>query len=199
MKSIDDYKRIFANYGGIMRTKELQKEKILYRTLQKLIEQEYVEKVRFGYYQWKDLDNYSEVGLIVRLFPDAIFCRETALRYYGYSDRIPAEWHLAVNKDSGKSRFKIDYPYVKPHFIEPDYLEIGLTTGEIDGYKVRIYDKERAICDCFRYRNKMDREIFNKAIQNYVFDSRKNIPRLLEYAEALKVKRIAKELIGVWL
>ena len=199
MKRADEYKKIFERYGGMMRTKDLQKEKIQYRTLQRLIDQEVVEKVRYGYYQWINPEDFSEVGTVIRLFPDAVFCMETALRYYEYSDRTPAEWHLAVSKDSGKSRFKIDYPFVKPHYMEPSWLEVGLTSGTMDGHKIRIYDKDRVICDCLRYRNKMDKEIFNKAVQRYIADPEKNIPHLLEYAEVLRVKRIVKELIGVWL
>ena len=81
--------------------------------------------------------------------------------------------------------------------MEPAVLEIGLTTGEIDGHCVRIYDKDRVICDCLRYRNKMDKEIFNKAIQGYISDTSKSIPRLMEYAAPLRVKKIAKDLISV--
>lgn len=76
---------------------------------------------------------------------------------------------------------------------------LGLTEGQIDGYEVRIYDKERMICDCLRYRNKMDKEIFNKTIRNYIRDPEKNIPKLLEYADRLRVKKLAKDLMGVWL
>lgn len=159
----------------------------------------HMEKVRYGYYQWVDPDDFSEVGTVSRLFPDGIFCMDTALRYYRYSDRTPEQWHLAVSKDSGKSRFHIDYPFVKPYFLEPAVLELGSTKGNMDGHDVRIYDKDRVICDCLRYRNKMDKEIFNKAIQNYINDPGKSISNLLEYAEPLRVKRIAKDLIGVWL
>ena len=196
---IEKYKNIFDKYGGMMRTKQLQEEGILYRLLQKLIEQDCVEKVRYGYYQWVDNDDFSEVSMVVRLYPDAVLCMDTALRHYGYSDRTPGEWHLAVSKDSGKSRFRIDYPFVKPYYVEPSILELGLIDGEIDGHKVRIYDKERVICDCLRYRNKMDKEIFNKAIRAYIADSSKSVPKLLEYAEMLRVKKIVKDLIGVWL
>ncbi len=199
MKDIEEYKKIFDAYGGMMRTKQLQAENVLYRLLQKLIRQGCVEKVRYGYYQWANRNDFSEVGTVIRLFPDAILCMDTALRHYGYSDRTPADWHLAVSKDSGKSRFKIDYPFVKPYYVEPSFLELGLTTGEIDGHKVRIYDKDRLICDCLRYRNKMDRETFNKAIQKYIADPGKSVPKLLEYAEALRVKKTVKDLIGVWL
>lgn len=196
---VQRYKQIFEHYGGMMRTKELEQEKIYYHNIQQLMEAGHMEKVRYGYYQWVDPDDFSEVGTVSRLFPDGIFCMDTALRYYRYSDRTPEQWHLAVSKDSGKSRFHIDYPFVKPYFLEPAVLELGSTKGNMDGHDVRIYDKDRVICDCLRYRNKMDKEIFNKAIQNYINDPGKSISNLLEYAEPLRVKRIAKDLIGVWL
>ena len=199
MWDVQYYKRIFDRYGGMMRTTQLAEEKVFYPLREKLIADGYVEKVRRGYYQWVNPEDFSEAGTVIRLFPDAILCMDTALRYYGYSDRTPGDWHLAVSKDSGKSRFNIDYPFVKPYYVEPTVLELGLTTGNIDGHEIRIYDKDRAICDCLRYRNKMDKEIFNKAIQKYITDPEKSIPKLLEYAEPLRVKKIAKDLIGVWL
>ena len=175
MKSIDYYQKIFDRYDGVMRTKQLDAEHVFHVVRQQLIADGHIEKVRHGYYQWVDHEDFSEVGTVMRLFPDAILCMNTALRYYGYSDRTPSCWHLAVSKDSGKSRFKIDYPFVKAYYVEPAILEMGMTEGAIDGHIVRIYDRDRVICDCLRYRNKMDKEIFNKAIQNYISDPEKSI------------------------
>ena len=199
MHDVQYYKSIFDKYGGMMRTTQLAEEKIFYPQREKLIADGYVEKIRRGYYQWIDPDDFSEVRTVIHLFPDAILCMDTALRYYGYSDRTPSNWHLAVSKDSGKSRFKIDYPFVKPYYVEPAVLELGLITGTMDGHAIRIYDKERLICDCLRYRKKMDKEIFNKAIRKYITDPKKSIPKLMEYAGPLRVKKLAKDLIGVWL
>lgn len=199
MCDIQHYREIFDRYGGMMRTTQLAQEKVFYAQRQQLIMDGYIEKIRRGYYQWIDPDDFSETGLIIRLFPDAILCMDTALRYYGYSDRTPGQWHLAISKDSGKSRFNIDYPFVKPYYVEPAVLELGLTQGNIDGHKIRIYDKDRLICDCLRYRNKMDKEIFNKAIQNYIADPEKCIPKLMAYSGSLRVKKLVKDLIGVWL
>ena len=182
-----------------MRATQLAEEKIFYPQREKLIADGYVEKIRRGYYQWINPDDFSEVGTVIRLFPDAILCMDTALRYYCYSDRTSSNWHLAVSKDSGKSRFKIDYPFVKPYYVEPAVLELGLITGTMDGHAIRIYDKERLICDCLRYRNKMDKEVFNKAIRKYITDPKNSIPKLMEYAGPLRVKKLAKDLIGVWL
>ncbi len=52
-----------------------------------------------------------------------------------------------------------------------------------------------SFCDVLRNRNKMDREIFNKAVQGYVKDTKKNIPNLLEYAKVLHVQTILQAAI----
>lgn len=195
----DKLKKIFAAHNGIMRTCELHKERLFYNDIQALIERGIIEKVRYGYYQLIEDENMSEAATVSRLFPDAIMCMDTALFYYRFSDRTPLAWHLAVSKDSGKSRFNIDYPFIKPYYIEPSILDIGAIYGEMDGNPVRIYDKERTICDCLRYMGKMDRELFNKAIQSYVVDSKRNIPLLTEYAKKLRVMQKVKTIIGVWM
>ena len=199
MRDVNTAKEIFERYDGMMKTSELSKEKIYYADIAWLIQSGAVEKVRHGYYQWIDPDNKSEAATVIRLFPDGILCMDTALRHYGYSDRTPAEWHIAVSKYSNRTRFKLDYPFVKPYYVAPDVLEIGLCEQEIDGNKVRMYDKERVICDCLRYRNKIDREIFNKAIQAYVRDSSKNIPKLMEYALPLRCATLIDNIIGIWI
>lgn len=182
-----------------MRTCELSAAKIYYHDIQRLINSGTIEKVRYGYYQWLDSENGSEVPTVTRLFPDAILCMDTALRYHGYSDRTPAAWCLAVSKDSGKSRFNIDYPFVKPYYVEPELLTLGEMSGEIDGFTVKLYDKERCICDCLRHMKKMDKELFNKAIQGYINDPTKKISALLIYAKKLRCEKKVKDLIGVWL
>ena len=182
-----------------MRTAELRVAKIYYHDIQKLLADGVIEKIKRGYYHLIDENNGSETNIINRLFPDAVICMNTALFYYGYSDRTPAEWHLAVDKDISKYRVKIDYPFIKAYFLESSLLSLGVTEGRIDSNIVRIYDRDRTICDCLRYMGKMDKEIFNKAIQGYVKDPKKNIPNLMKYAEPLRVQKKVKDLIGVWL
>ena len=182
-----------------MTTAQLNSEKVYYRDIQKLLEEGLVEKVKRGYYHWLDDSGESEVVIINKLFPDAILCMETALFYYGYSDRNPAEWSFAIDKNVSKRRTKIDYPFIKAYRVESELVTLGETEGEIDFHKVRIYDRDRTICDVLRNMNKMDKEIFNKAVQGYVKDAKKNIPNLMEYAKVLRVQKKVKELIGVWL
>lgn len=191
--------KIFLNYNFTMTTAQLNKEKLYYRDIQRMLDEGLIEKVKRGYYHWIEDYGTSEVALINSLFPDAVFCMETALFFYKYSDRNPAEWNITVDKNTSRQRTNIDYPFIKAYRVEPALLHLGETDGIIEFTKVRIYDRDRTICDVLRNMSKMDKEIFNKAIQRYVNEPQKNIPNLMEYAKALRVQKKVNDLIGVWL
>lgn len=119
--------------------------------------------------------------------------------YTKYSDRTPAEWHITIDKNTSRQRTQVEHPFIKAYRVESKLLTLGETNGEIDSQKVRIYDRDRTICDVLRNMNKMDKEIFNKAIQGYVKDPKKNIPNLVQYAKALRVQKRVNDIIEVWL
>lgn len=198
-KDIKVLKKIFSNYNCVMTTAQLNAETLYYRDIQRMLDEGLIEKIKRGYYHWIEDDGKSEVVIINTLFPDAVLCMDTALFYYRYSDRNPAEWHIAIDKNASRQRTKIDYPFVKAYRTEATLLPVGETKGEMDFIEVRIYDRDRTICDVLRNMNKMDKEIFNKAIQNYVRDPKKNIPNLMQYAKELRIQKRVKDLIGVWL
>lgn len=197
--NIKNVRELFNRHHYIMTTAELLEAQLYYADIKQLLDDGLIERVRRGYYHWIEDQGESEVVIINRLFPDAVLCMETALFYYKYSDRNPAEWCFAIDRNVSKLRTNIDYPFIRAYRIESELVTLGETTGEIDFIKVRIYDRDRTICDVLKNMSKMDKEIFNKAIQGYVKDPKKNIPNLMTYAKKLHVQKKVKELIGVWL
>lgn len=198
-KAINAVRKIFSKHDNIMTTAQLDSYRIYYADIQQLLNEGFIEKIKRGYYHWTETYGEQEIKIINRLFPDAVLCMETALFYYQYSDRNPAEWNITIDKNVSRSRTNIDYPFVKAYRVEPALVPIGEAKGSINFVDVRIYDRDRTICDVLRNMNKMDKEIFNKAIQGYVKDPKKNIPNLMEYAKVLRMQKRVKELIGVWL
>ena len=190
---------IFEAYGGVMKTSELKANGIYYRTIQKLIEEGNIEQIRRGYYQYLDEKSFTDIPIIVKLFPEGVLCMESALDYYGYIERSFSAWHIAVSDKTRRDRFKIAYPFIKPHFIKPEKYPIGIVDGEIANIKIKVYDRERTICDCLLHKNKMDLEVFNSAIKNYLKDPKKNAARLGEYAPSLHVEKKVREVINIWL
>lgn len=194
-----EIEELFDKYGGVMRTSELITAGIYYKKIQALISEGKIEQVRRGYYQYIGDKYCSDIPTIATLFPDAVICMESALDYYGYTDRTPTAWHLAVDSRSTRTRFYIEYPKVKPHFIKEERYSTGIEYGEIDGIEVKVYNREKTICDLLLHQNKVDREIFNIAIQRYLKDPEKKESRLMTYAKILRVERKVREVLGVWL
>jgi predicted transcriptional regulator of viral defense system len=184
--------------GGIVKREQLSSLGIDYRRILDYVRSGDLVRIKNGYYTNR-MDRFSEEELIAKLFPDALLCMESALYVYGYILEKPYGWNLAVDKNTSKSRFHMDYPKVIPYYTEPESLLIGASHIEIAGYTFQIYDKERVICDCLKYENKMDRDTFKNAIQSYIRDTDKDISLLLEYAKERKVVKKVRSMMGVWL
>ncbi len=191
--------QLFCANGGILRTEQLTSAGVYYRKLQALLKSGEIAPITRGFYQLESEQKFSDLPLLLAMFPDGILCMESALMLYGYTERTPAEWHIAVDHKTARKRFAIDYPFVKPHFITSDKFPIGISTSEADGCQVQVYDRERTICDVLYHKNKLDAEVFHFAIQSYVKDSQKNPANLIPYAKQLRVEGKVREVLGVWL
>lgn len=189
----------FQKHNGVMKTSELNNIGLNSRSISKLLNEKKIVKLKKGIYQLSsDIDTPEEV-IISKLFPKAVIYLNSALFYYGYTDRIPSSWQIAVDKDVAKSQFNISYPIITPFYIEKKFMDVGVAEYNIDSVKIKIMDRDRTICDILRYENKIDKEVFNKAIQNYIKDKEKNIRKLMEYAKILRVMKKVRIYIGVWL
>ncbi len=191
--------KAFANNNGVLKTSQLSTFKIDSRGIKRLIADGAIEKIKTGYYRLISDNDTGEAAIIARLFPDGVLWLNTALFYYGYSDRTPMQWDIIISKNASRSRFKIDYPHVNPFFVASERLSYGVTTIELEGCTINIFDRDRLICECLKYESDMDKETFNKAIQAYLADPKKNIKNLLAYSKRRKAIKRVHDVIGVWL
>lgn len=193
-----DIYQAFKYNGGILRTSELNELGLDSRQINKLIEKGDIVRIKRGFYELSG-NTYPEEVVIARLFPNAVIFLESALMIYGYTDRIPSSWQIAVDRDSEKLQYQIDYPIIDIFYMEPKLLDVGIDIMQIEGVDVKIFDRDRTICDILRYENKIEREVFSNAIQRYVKDPSKSIKKLLQYSEVLNLKNKVQTYIGVWL
>lgn len=198
MIDTESVKTEFVKNRGILETSDLNDLGFSSRQIKKMVEEGTLHKIKYGFYEWEDYNPREEV-IIAKLFPESVIFLESALMYYGYIDRIPSEWQIAVDRNNKTTKYNIEYPFIKPYFIETKFIRIGLNQIEVDGVLINIYDRDRTICDTLRYQNKLDSEVFTNAIIHYVEDPKKNVRRLFEYAEKFNITNKVQTYIGVWL
>ncbi|SDB44490.1 Transcriptional regulator, AbiEi antitoxin, Type IV TA system [Pseudobutyrivibrio sp. YE44] len=190
---------LVENNEGLVKASDIDALGVDYRRVLKFVEEGYLIRVKSGYYTTKYYE-CDEDQWIRKLFgEDGILTMESALYVYGYLKDRPYKWSIAINKNTSKSRFNIDYPIVVPYYTEPEVLEIGVTEADFAGGKMKIYTKERLICDFLKYQEKVDREDFKKGVWAYIMDEDKDVAKLMEYAKERKVLKKVQTMIGVWL
>ncbi len=199
----EKYRRLAdsVNSHELVRTSKLKAIKLHYHEIVELIGNGYLEKIRHGYYRLikASEDEPSEAQTIGALYPDGVVCMHTALFYFGYSERTPLAWDIAIDRNTSKARFHIDYPFVKPYFMSASHLAYGVIEADYDGCKLKIFDRDRLVCECIRNENKIDKETYNAAIRAYVNDPKKSISNLIEHARKRGIQNKVKDRIGVWL
>lgn len=199
MKKLDIAKSIIKSNGGIVKTAILNEVGIQNSEIKKMCENGDIERVKHGYYQIADSMEISEEKMIATFLQEGIVCMESALFFYGYSDKTPLVWTIAVPRNISRAKTKINNLAYKLYFVQDDKLAIGKAEGIFNGIELPVYDRERTICDCFKYKSKMDNEMFNKAINAYVADENKNLGNLSKYAKEMRVYKKVAELMEVML
>lgn len=192
-------KQVIIEKGGIAKTSDFVAAGIPAVDIVNLCNTGYLERIRHGYYQLADGNTSSEEQLIAILIPKAIICVESALFHYGYSDFAPRKWSIAVPRSMSRTKLDIDVLELQTYYVQSEIYELGKTTADFNGVMLPVYDRERTICDCFKYRSRLDNEIFNKALNAYVNDSKKDLRNLSEYAKKLRVHKKVTELMEVLL
>lgn len=192
-------KQVIIEKSGIAKTSDFVVAGIPAVDIVNLCNTGYLERIRHGYYQLADGNTSSEEQLIATLIPKAIICVESALFHYGYSDFAPRKWSIAVPRSISRTKLDIDALTLQTYYVQSEIYELGKTTADFNGVVLPIYDRERTICDCFKYRSRLDHEIFSKALNAYAKDEKKNLQNLSIYAKKLRVYKKVNELMSVLL
>lgn len=123
---------------------------------------------------------------IDKLVPNGILCSFSAWSAYGLTSVIPQAFHVAVKR--GRKVTLPAFPTIELHYMAEKLLELGLTTKEINGYQVRLFDMERSVCDAIKFRNKIGQDVCSEVVNSYLKLPKRNLAKLVDYAEKLRVK-----------
>lgn len=194
-----DARNVIESKGGIAKSADFVAAGIRAVDVVSLCNAGYLDRVRHGYYQMAEQNEAMEEQMLATLIPQGIVCVESALFHYGYSDFAPRKWSVAVPRTISRTKLNVDDLPLQTYFVQQDLYELGKTTGDFHGVTLPVYDRERTICDCFKYRSRLDTELFSKALNAYANDPQQNLSNLSIYAKKLRVYKKVIELMEVLL
>lgn len=197
MNYYDKILKIAQKNNGYVTTKEIVEQNINKRFLTNLVKNNKLVRISRGYY---GLPNYIEDDyyILQSKSKNAVFSLATALYLHGLSDRTPLIYNITLpNWYSGSLQKEKN---VVINFVKKELIDLGkIEMKSPFGMQIWVYDVERTICDIIKNKNKIDAEIFSKALKNYIASKKKNINKLMKYARIMNIEKKVSEYMEVLL
>lgn len=192
-KAISD---LLNKNNGIIKASDAKLSGITNKELQNLTKKGILERVAFGLYI--SSEQFSDEYLITQYrCPKGIFSYETALYFNNLSDRTPLKLTLTIptGYNTRLLKEKDEYQF---YYCKEDIHELGIINVKSPyGNDIRIYDKERTICDCIKKKSVLDKDIVLSAIKEYLSETGNDYAKLLRYAEILKIRDKVRQYMEV--
>ena len=177
--------------GGYIRAKDID-NRAMYDQLLAEVANGNVIRIRNGIYALPEEMAKTMID-VEKIVPGGVVCMHSAWAYYELTTKLPPDICIAIEKK--RKVILPDYPSVALYYWSQSAFELGISEREIEGYKVRIYDLEKSVCDAVKFRNKIGVDISSEILKNYLVRSDRNLTRLNEYAKKMRVANILNGLI----
>ena len=191
----DKILKIVEKNNGYITTKEVVNNGIDKKFLTNMVKKGTLIRISKGYY---GLPNYieDEYYKIASKSKNARFSLATALYLHNLSDRTPLLYNITLPNDYSGVLQKDKNVIIS--FVNRNILDLGaIEMTSPFGMKIKVYDIERTICDIIKNRNKIDGEIFSKALKEYARSKNKNLSKLTKYAKIMKIEKKVSEYMEV--
>lgn len=196
---LEQARHLIAERNGIIRTKEALNKGIHPSILYKLRDNGVLERVSRGVYRLADAQPISSLDIVTvaARIPRAVFCLISALSFHDITTQIPHAVSIALERGAEPPR--IEHPPIDLHYFSGESLTVGIETHIMDGVTVRVYNPEKTLADCFKFRNQLGMDIVLEALKFYRERKPFDIGGLMKYARICRVETIMKPYIEAML
>lgn len=185
-------RQVFRKRGGTLRTREALDAGIHPRTLYALRDAGDLEQLARGVYRLADMPPLSEPDLatVGKRIPHGVVCLISALAFHELTTQIPHAVHIALPRNAWTPTLK--YPPIRVYHFSADAFTAGVDIHTIEGITVRVYNPEKTLADCFKYRNKIGFDVAIEALRKYRTRRGADFQRMLEYARVCRVEKVIR-------
>ena len=180
---------LFRKAGGMMRTAQAIKAGVHPVILYKLRDQGLIESLERGFYKLTDQSAGSDPQLaqVSLKYKNSVLCLTSALFIHELTTQIPRHVCFALPKGTHGPPANGDTHFI---FLTDKQYKAGVEEKNISGIKFKVYDPEKTVVDCFKFRNKIGTDLAVEALKEWKKKRSKNLKKLLEYARICRVEKI---------
>jgi predicted transcriptional regulator of viral defense system len=185
-------RRIFRQSGGVLRTSAALRAGIHPRTLYEMRDKGIVEQVARGLFRLAGLPPSANPDLltVAAKVPAGVICLISALAFHELTTQIPHEVHIALPRGAEPPR--LPHPPLRVFWFTGLAFTEGVEVHKQDGIDLRVYNAEKTLADCFKYRNKLGLDTVLEALRLYRSRRRPKVNELIKFARICRVEKVMR-------
>ncbi len=197
MNQFEQLNQLIKEHNGTIQTFQVLEAGISKPVFYAYVKEKGLEQAAHGVYV--SPDTWTDAMYLLHLrCEQAIFSHETALFFHDLANREPIRYSVTVRTGYNPSRLQEDG--VQVYTVKKELHEVGVITAKTPfGHTVSVYDMERTICDLLRSRSRMEIQVFQDALKQYVRRKDKNLRTLMQYAAMFHVEKMLRQYLEVLL
>ncbi|HJZ12397.1 MAG TPA: type IV toxin-antitoxin system AbiEi family antitoxin domain-containing protein [Acidobacteriota bacterium] len=185
-------KQKFRREGGILRTGEALRIGIHPRTLYTMAANGEIQRLSRGLYRLSEMPPLGNPDLVTVALkiPNGVISLISALAFHDLTTQIPHEVYIALPRGAEPPRML--HPPTRIFWFTGKAFTEGIQVNKVDGVSLRIYNAEKTLADCFKYRNKIGLETALEALRRYVGNKGARVDTLMSYARICRVEKVMR-------
>jgi predicted transcriptional regulator of viral defense system len=185
----------FKKAGGSLTMTEALALGIHRRELYALRDKGDLEVISRGLYRLSDMEHLSLPDFlpVAKKIPKGVICLISALAYHEITTQIPHFVYVALPSQAHKP--VIPHPPMRFFWYSIKLLKTGVLEESIDGCTFKVFDIEKTLIDCVKFRNKIGMDVVLEALRMYWRSKKTNLDKLFKYAKLFRVDKFLKPIM----
>ena len=197
MTEIEQIMELVQENNGTVTSEMVTKAGFSRGSLKYLCDQGRLERSGRGVYILPEIWD-DEMFILQTRYKRGIFSHDTALYLWGLTDRTPNRYCMTFPATYNISSAKKDN--IRFSQCVESLYKLGVTQIQTPGQNmVKVYDRERTLCDILRKGSRTDIQLVTQAFKEYAKLPDKNITLLSEYSKRLRVSDKVRSYLEVLL
>lgn len=152
-----------------------------------------LERLGRGLYAFPDRKTtlHHSLAEAAKKVPNGVVCLLSALSFHKLTTQLPFEVWMALDR---KARLPKPGPGLafRFHRFSGKALVEGIENHVVDGVPVKVYGVAKTVADCFKYRNKIGRDVALEALREAWRERRATSEDLHRYARVCRVENVMR-------
>ena len=190
--SLEDAALVLARRQPLLRARDLTQRGLSTVILGRLVAAGKLERVARGVYSLpgRGLSEHRSVAEAALRVPKGVVCLLSALRVHGIGTQAPHEVWMAIPHNSPSP--SLDQPALRVVRMSGAALTEGIAPVAIDGVSVPVFDPNKTVADCFKYRNKIGLDVALEALHDGWSQGKLSMDALWRYATVDRVATVMR-------